>query len=130
MTSVRRLLVLGGILVIVGCGGGSTPASPTPTPTPAPTPTPGSGASISIPMGSSTLTNAAYVPDSLTVAVGTTVTWTNNDTVAHTATSQNNLWDTGDIEPGAQGKMTFSSGGSFPYYCIFHPGMVGTITVH
>jgi manganese oxidase len=63
------------------------------------------------------------------VAVGTTITWVNNDNVAHTTTSQNNVWASPDMEPGSSYSRTFQSTGSFPYYCIYHPGMVGTIVV-
>jgi plastocyanin len=84
---------------------------------------------VGIPIGASSLTTTAYVPDAITVSVGTTVKWINNDAVAHTASSQNNLWDSGDIQPGATSSHTFQSTGSFPYYCVYHPRMVGTITV-
>jgi plastocyanin len=82
-----------------------------------------------MPPGSQFLTTTAYIPNPINVSMGTTVTFVNNDNVAHTATSQNNLWDTGDIQPGRSQSLTFRSTGSFPYYCIYHPRMVGTITV-
>jgi plastocyanin len=114
---------------LAGCGGGTpTTTGTVPTPT---MPSPG-GTSLSIvtmPMGASFLTNTAYVPNPITVSVGTTIKWTNNDNVGHTVSSQNNLWDSGDIEPGATYSRTFQSTGTFPYYCAYHPGMVGTIAV-
>jgi plastocyanin len=82
-----------------------------------------------MPMGASFLTTTAYVPNPIAVPVGTTIKWTNNDNVGHTVSSQNNLWDSGDIEPGATYSRTFQSTGTFPYYCAYHPGMVGTISV-
>ena len=63
------------------------------------------------------------------VKVGTTVKWTNNDNVSHDVTSQNNLFFSGNLDPGATYTHTFQSAGSFPYYCTIHPLMVGTITV-
>jgi plastocyanin len=126
MKHIRLASLLTCLAVLTGCGGSSpSPISTTPTPTP----TSGSPASVGIPMGAQFLSTNSYVPDALTVKVGTTVKWTNNDTLAHTATSNNNLWDTGNIEPGATGSYTFQSAGTFPYYCIYHVGMVGTITV-
>jgi hypothetical protein len=69
------------------------------------------------------------VPNPITVSLGTSIKWINNDNVAHTVSSQNNLWDSGNVEPGATFSRTFQSTGSFPYYCVYHPLMVGTITV-
>jgi plastocyanin len=104
--------------------------TPVPTPTPAPTPSGPPVVTVGIPTGASFLTTTAYIPNAITVAVGTTVTWTNNDNVGHTVSSQNNLWDSGDMEPGVTFSRTFQSAGTFPYYCVYHPLMVGTITVH
>jgi plastocyanin len=114
------------IVALAGCGGGSSsPMSATPTPTPGGT----SPTTVSIPLGASAQTTAAYLPDSITVPVGTTVKWTNNDAIGHDVTSQNNLFFSGNMAPGATFSQTFQSAGSFPYYCTIHPGMVGTVTV-
>jgi plastocyanin len=61
-----------------------------------------------------------------------TVTWTNNDTATHTATSDPGMamtWSSGSIAPGASFSQTFSTTGTFSYHCTIHPGMVGTVTV-
>ncbi|MBW8865752.1 MAG: hypothetical protein JF610_00205, partial [Acidobacteria bacterium] len=58
-----------------------------------------------------------------------TVTWTNNDSVAHNSVANNGAWNSGTIAPGGNFSMTFPSAGSFPYHCSIHPGMVGTVTV-
>ena len=125
MKHLRLASLLTCLVGLTGCGG----SSPSPMSTVTPTPTPGSPVSVGIPVGAQFLTTTSYIPDTVSVKVGTTVKWTNNDNVAHTATSANNLWDTGNIEPGATGSYTFQSAGTFPYYCIYHAGMVGTITV-
>jgi plastocyanin len=114
-------------IALAGCGGSASSQVPT-VPTPAPPPNGTAAVTVGIPRGASFL-SMAYVPDPITLSVGTTVKWVNNDNVAHTVSSQNNLWDSGDIEPGATYSRTFQSTGSFPYYCVFHPLMVGTITV-
>src|SRR4051794_23682551 len=79
------------LIVTIGCGSDYTaPAnpSPVPAPAPAPAPTPGNAsASVAIVVGASTLGNRAYTPDDVNVGVGTTETWTNGDSVAHTSTS-------------------------------------------
>jgi plastocyanin len=63
------------------------------------------------------------------VPVGTTVVWQNNDTIAHTSTSNAAGWNSGTIGPGQSFQFTFTSAGTFPYHCTIHPNMVGTVTV-
>jgi plastocyanin len=75
------------------------------------------------------ISSSAFGPASITVSVGTTVTWRNNDGVAHTATSDAGTWDTGNIPGGGSASRTFSTAGSFPYHCTFHSGMRGTVVV-
>jgi len=75
------------------------------------------------------MTTTAYTPNAITVSVGGTVTWTNNDSTSHTSTANGGAWNSGSIAPGGKFTMTFSAAGSFPYHCSIHPGMVGTVTV-
>jgi len=103
------------------CGSSSSSSTTAPTTT--------TGTPVSIVSGSSTLTTTAYSPNPVTVAVGGTVTWTNNDSVAHNSVANNGAWTSGTIAPGGSFSMTFPSAGSFPYHCSIHPGMVGTVTV-
>jgi plastocyanin len=118
---IRLLLAALALGISFGCGS-SSPASPSLTSTP-------SGNTVSIVMNSSTLTTNAYSPNPITISVGGSVTWMNNDTVTHTATGNTGLFDTGPISPGQQVSKTFSTTGSFPYHCTIHPGMVGTVNV-
>jgi plastocyanin len=72
----------------------------------------------------------AYSPDPLEIAVGDTVTWTNQDAVPHTATGQDrDVLQSGTIPPGASFSQGFSEAGEFGYFCEFHPNMTGTIIV-
>jgi plastocyanin len=73
----------------------------------------------------------AFVYDSaeITVPVGTTVTWTNNDPVAHTVTDVDLLWDSGLFEQGYTFSKTFTEPGTYSYYCIPHPMMIGKVVV-
>ena len=75
------------------------------------------------------MASMSFGPLSLTVAKGTTVTWRNDDGVAHTATSDSGDWDTGNIPPGGSKSVTFSTAGSFNYHCTVHPMMTGKIVV-
>ena len=90
--------------------------------------------SVSIVPGSSTLTDTAYQPNPIQVSVGTTVTWTNNDAQPHTVNSGENatpsgLFDSPIMPPVGTFEYTFTEAGEFPYFCILHPNMVGTVSV-
>ena len=61
--------------------------------------------------------------------IGTTVTWMNTDTIAHTSTSNAEGWNSGNVAPGGQFSFAFQTAGTFPYRCTIHPGMVGTVVV-
>lgn len=71
----------------------------------------------------------AFNPGSVTVEVGTTVTWVNNGAAPHTATSDSGAFDTGTLQPGQSGSVTFDTPGTYSYFCAIHPNMVGTIVV-
>jgi plastocyanin len=123
------LIVLMSILT-TACGGYSSSPSTAPSPSPTPSPSPsGASSSVAIPVGAQSLGNSAFSPDELNVAVGTTVTWTNGDSVAHTSTSDATGWNSGTIPPGGRFSFEFQSAGTFPYRCTIHPGMVGTVNV-
>jgi plastocyanin len=63
------------------------------------------------------------------VAVGTTVTWTNQDSTAHTVTANDGSFDSGPIQPGKSFSHTFSTAGTVAYHCKIHPSMTATVTV-
>jgi plastocyanin len=131
MLRSRLTIVTAVMLLASACGGYSGPApTPVPTPSPTPSPTPGGSAAITIPVGASTLANRAFNPAQLDVPVGTTVTWTNTDSTAHTTTSDGAGWNSGTLQPRAQFSTTFSDAGTFRYHCSIHPDMVGTVVVH
>ena len=133
MSSMRLAVISGVLLFATACGGNyssSTPSSPTPAPTPATPSAPGGQSlSVAIPVGAAALGTAAFAPDALTVDAGTTVTWTNTDSVPHTSTSDASGWDSGVVGPGAQYSRSFQTAGTFRYHCAIHPGMVGTVVV-
>ncbi|HLX59128.1 MAG TPA: plastocyanin/azurin family copper-binding protein [Ktedonobacteraceae bacterium] len=73
---------------------------------------------------------ALFQPANIEVPVGTTVTWTNNGNIGHTVTFRNGMKDSGWINPGGGTfRYTLTSKGIFPYYCMYHPYMVGAVTV-
>lgn len=73
--------------------------------------------------------NFAFQPGALTVNIGDTVRWTNNDSAGHTTTSSAALWDSGRLGTGQTFDFTFTQAGSFAYICNIHPSMQGTIVV-
>jgi LPXTG-motif cell wall-anchored protein len=70
-----------------------------------------------------------FDPASLTIAVGDSVTWTNDGKVAHTVTANGGSFDSGNLNPGHSFTHTFSQAGTFRYFCQYHAGMTGTIKV-
>jgi plastocyanin len=98
----------------------------------------GSGASVSV-------QDFSFAPKTLTVKVGTTVTWTNAGPSAHTATSDAGVWTSGTLgapsgggygggSPGGSYSFKFMTAGTYTYHCTFHPpsqypSFTGTITV-
>jgi plastocyanin len=77
--------------------------------------------------GDVTIAGFAFSPGTVTVSVGDTVTWTNNDNVGHTATGDG--FDTGTIGGGSSASVTFDTVGTFAYHCSIHPTMNGTVVV-
>ncbi len=78
------------------------------------------------------ISNFEYTPDNCQVAPGTTLTFVNEDTVQHTATSSAGApasFDTGPIDRKDSATVTFDTAGVYPYYCTIHPDMLASITV-
>lgn len=73
--------------------------------------------------------NHAFDPAQLNVASGTTVRFVNRDTEPHTATADNNLFDTGVLEPGGSFKVYFEGSGTVTYRDTLNPDMVGSLIV-
>ncbi len=71
----------------------------------------------------------AYSPSTVTVNVGDSVTWTNNDQMPHTATADDDSWDTDTLNEGDTGAVTFDTAGEYAYHCEVHPEMTGTVVV-
>jgi plastocyanin len=70
-----------------------------------------------------------FTPGDLKIAAGTTVTFTNQDGFAHTATAKDASFDSGSLDPDATFEHTFETAGTFAYLCAIHNSMTGTITV-
>ena len=91
-----------------------------------------STSAVAIPSGAMSLGSMAFGANPLTIAAGTTVTWTNNDGVTHTSTSVpgGSTWSSGNILPGATFSFPFTTPGTYSYRCNLHTSMTGTIVVN
>lgn len=76
-----------------------------------------------------TIRQFAFSPTPLIIAVGDTVTWANQDGVAHTTNSSTGGWASAPLDTGDSFSFTFTNAGSFNYSCTIHNGMQGTIIV-
>ena len=81
------------------------------------------------------MSHEQFSPARIQVVLGTTVTWTNQDTVPHNVTispvviSSSNDWESGLLYPGQSFSYTFSSHGTFQYHCQEDAGMIGVVIV-
>lgn len=73
--------------------------------------------------------NMAFMSPNIQVKVGTTVTWTNQDSVPHSVTFKNGMKDSGLLYQGQSFSYTFNTPGTYQYYCTVHPYMVASVTV-
>jgi plastocyanin len=73
--------------------------------------------------------NFSFGPAELTVAAGTTVTWTNRDDIPHTVVSTDKVFKSKVLDTDEKFSYTFTQAGSFPYFCSIHPKMTGKVVV-
>ncbi len=73
--------------------------------------------------------NFSFTPQTLTVAVGTTVTWTNRDDIPHTVVSTDGVFRSKVRDTDEKFSYTFAKAGTYPYYCSVHPRMTGKVVV-
>ena len=73
--------------------------------------------------------NFSFGPASLTVAVGTTVTWTNRDDIPHTVVSTDKVFKSKVLDTDEKFSFTFDKAGTYPYFCSVHPKMTGSVVV-
>ncbi len=114
---IAAIAILLPLVALIACGGyGSQPAA---------TPAPAQNSS----QPAVTISGFAFSPATLTVKAGTTVTWTNNDPTAHTVTSDNGAFDSGNVASNGAFSYTFASAGTFPYHCAIHASMKASVVV-
>lgn len=104
------------VIVLAACG---VPVTQTPTST-----APVTGSNVEI-----TISGFKFDPATVTVAVGTTVTWTNQDSANHIVVADDGSWKSGSLGKGATFSFSFDKAGTYTYICSIHPSMKGTIIV-
>jgi plastocyanin len=135
--ALATLLFVGGLL-LVSCAppviGASPSAAALPTPVPPaalatipppkpPRPTDANGGP------EVTIENFNFVSASVTVPAGTIVVWTNADDIEHTVTASDNSFSSQPIEPSGQFNYTFTTPGTYTYFCAIHPFMTAKVIV-
>ena len=73
--------------------------------------------------------NFSFGPAALTVAMGTTVTWTNRDDIPHTVVSDDKVFKSKVLDTDEKFSFTFTKPGTYPYFCSVHPKMTGKVVV-
>jgi len=82
------------------------------------------------PTSTVSIDNFSFGPQALTVKAGTTVTWTNKDDIPHGIASANNAFKKGPaLDTDESFSFTFTTPGTYQYFCYLHPHMVGSIVV-
>ena len=122
MTSIQhRRRIVGTLvataLVLAACGSSASSAPSAAAPA-------GSSAG-----GAVAIVDFAFQPASISVARGTTVTWTNTGATAHTVTADDASFDSGNVDVGKTFTTTANTAGTIAYHCTIHPQMKATIVV-
>ena len=73
--------------------------------------------------------NFSFGPQTVTVPVGATVTWTNRDDIPHTVVSTDGVFKSKVRDTDEKFSYTFTKAGTYPYYCSVHPKMTGQVVV-
>ena len=128
-TTMRRLagpllLVAAVAIIAAACNGTGSSAYGAPASTAATATTTAATAT-----NAAAIKGFAFQPDVLKVEVGAKVTWTNDDTVAHTVSADTNSFASGNLQPGGSFSFTFTRPGTYAYHCSIHPSMHGSIVV-
>ena len=131
-------LAAGAVLVLAGCSSSSATSAPTAAASAA---APSVEASAAPALGAACAESAAagevavaakdfsFNPAAITAKVGQTVTFTNGDSIPHTASLDDGSCTTPNIPSGSSDGLLFTVAGTYPFHCNVHPKMKGTITV-
>ncbi len=119
----RSILAMGALLAYLVSATCTMAAQATPVPTQA------EAAAAAATTPQVTVEHATFGPTTLTISIGTTVTWANHDGDLHTVTSSQGLFTSPGLDPGDTFSYRFTAPGTYLYFCALHPHMKGTIVV-
>lgn len=114
------------MLTVAACSGSATPA---PTAVPAASVAPPASAAPGAAGSTVAIANFSFQPATITVPVGTTITWTNGDSASHTVTADDGSFTSESLGNGATFSRAFPAAGTFAYHCRIHPSMTAVVTV-
>ena len=121
----RKIVLQPGAVQLSGGALGPHSTQPTPAPQlPAPVAVAQQGQAAAV-----SIARFAFVPATITISAGQSITWTNSDPVDHTATSDDAIWDSGALGPNATFSSAFPQPGTYAYHCTIHPFIRGTVVV-
>jgi plastocyanin len=89
----------------------------------------GSGSTVRIQGDAYSNGDSAFSPLTLNTTVGTTVIWTNNDSVTHSVVSDTGIFNAPTLAANGTFSFTFTTAGSYPYKCTIHPQMTANVIV-
>ena len=103
------------IVIIYSC---SSNSATTPTPTP-----------VVVNNSTVSIQNFAFVPDTVRIKAGATISWTNADSAPHTVTELSSLFNSGSMATSQTYKYTFANAGTFSYHCLIHSMMKNGVVI-
>jgi plastocyanin len=119
-------------LTLAACSTGPTPTASSAAPAtsaPASSAAAKGGAASPATGTAVTIADFAFGPAALTVAVGATVTWTNQDSAGHTVTADDGSFASSKLSNGQTFSQAFAKAGTYAYHCAIHSSMKATIVV-
>ena len=136
LTAFRTVLIISLLLIVLFIiGFGISCQSQTPASAPPPLsqglpeePTPGAPSATPSTIEVA-IQGLAFNPAEITVPLGSTIIWHNKDSVTHTVTAQDKMFNSGSLSGDDTFSYTFEQKGTFEYYCMFHPHMKGKVVV-
>lgn len=106
---------------------GDAPAQPAESPATDGEPAPDTAGAAG--SGAVSIVDLSFTPSIMEIETGTTVTWTNADSIPHTSTASDGTFDSGVLAEGETFSQTFDTPGTYEYVCSIHPSMTGTVSV-
>lgn len=117
------------LVLLAGCSGYSSQPPAASAPTSQTVAASSNPTTVSSNQAAVSISGFAFSPQTLTIAKGTTVIWTNNDSPTHTVTSDTGVWDSSNLSTGKSFSFTFNQVGTFAYHCNIHSSMTAKIVV-